>query len=49
LGDEEGGGIDGMNWVVSSRIVGALASITLHMPHKIQNDDRLPQHVSSVD
>jgi len=30
----------------SSRIVGAFASIIFPTPHKIQNDDRLPQHVA---
>jgi len=48
LGDEGGGGINGPNWVASSWIVGAPASIIFPMPHKIQNDDRLPQHVSGV-
>jgi len=30
-----GGGIDGPDGVASSRIVGALASITFPMPHKL--------------
>jgi len=42
------GGIDGPDRVASSRIVGALASIIFPTPHKIHNDDRLPQHVSGV-
>ena len=41
-GDDGGGGIDGPDVVVSSRIVGALASIIFPTPH---NDDRLPQHI----
>jgi len=37
-----------MDGVVSSRIVGTLAFIMFPTFHKIQNDDRLPQHVSGV-
>ena len=48
LGDDGGGGIDGLDWVASSRIVGAYASVIFPTPHKIQNDDRLPQHISGV-
>jgi len=40
--------MDGPNGVVSNRTVGALASIIFPTPHKIQNDDRPPQHVSGV-
>jgi len=48
LGDDEDGSIDGPDGVASSRNVGALASIIFPTTHKIQNDDRLPQHVSGV-
>jgi len=49
LGDDGGRGIDGPDWVASSQIVGTLASIIIFsMPHKIQNDDRLPQSISGV-
>jgi len=48
LGDDEDGGIDGPDGVAYSRIVGALASVIFPMPHKIQNDDKLPQHISGV-
>jgi len=48
LGDDRGGGIDGPDGVTSSRIVSALASIIFPAPHKIQNDDRHPQHISGV-
>jgi len=41
-------GISGLDGVASSWTVGALASIIFPMPHKIQNDDRFPQHVSGV-
>jgi len=44
LGDDGGGGIDGPDGVVSTRIVGALASVIFPTPDKIQNDDRLSQH-----
>jgi len=47
-GDDGNGGIDGPDGVASSRIVGALASVIFPTPHKIQNDDRLSQHVSGV-
>jgi len=47
-GDDGGGGIDGQDEVASSRIVGTLASIIFPTPHKIQNDDRLPQHILGV-
>jgi len=47
-GDDGGGGIDGPYVVASSRIVGALASIFFPTLHKIQNDDRLPEHISGV-
>jgi len=47
LGDDRGWGIDGPDGVASKWIVGALASIIFSTPHKIQNDDRLPQHVSA--
>jgi len=47
-GDVEDGGVSGPDRVTSSRTVGALASIIFPTPHKIQNDDRLPQHVSGV-
>jgi len=46
--DDGGGGIDGPDELASSRIVGALASIIFPTPDKIENDDRLPQHVSGV-
>jgi len=48
IADDGGGGIDGPDGVTSSRIVGAVASVTFRTPHKIQNDDRLPQHASGV-
>jgi len=49
LGADDGsGGIKGTDGVASSRIADALASIIFPTPHKIQNDDRLPQHVSGV-
>jgi len=38
-GDDGGGGIDGQDGV------GALVSVIFPKPHKIQNDDRLSQHV----
>ena len=38
----------GLDGVALSQIVGALASIIFPTPHKIQNDDRLPQYVSGV-
>jgi len=47
-GDDGGGGINCPDGVASSRTVGALASIIFPTPHKIQNYDRLPQHVSGV-
>jgi len=47
-GMTEVGVIDGPDGVASSGIVGTLASFIFSMPHKIQNDDRLPQHVSGV-
>jgi len=47
-GDGGGGGIDSPDEVASSLIVGALASVISPTPHKIQNDDRLPQHISGV-
>jgi len=47
-GDDGGGGIDGPDLVVSNRIVGALASVIFPTLHKIQNDDRLRQHISGV-
>jgi len=37
-----GGGIDGLDAVTSSRIVGTLDFIKFPTPHKIQNDDRPP-------
>jgi len=44
-GDDGGVGIDGPDGVVSSQIFDALASVIFPTLHKIQNDDRLPQHV----
>jgi len=44
----KGGGIIGLDMVASSQTVGAHASIIFATPHKIQNDDRLPQHVLVV-
>jgi len=44
----EVGALIAQNEAVLSRTVGALASIIFPTPHKIQNDDRLPQHVSGV-
>jgi len=44
----EVGCIDGLDGVPSSQIVGTLASVIFPMPHKIHNDDRLPQHISGV-
>ena len=41
-------GIDGPDGMESSRIVGALACLFSPTPHKIQNDDRLAQHISGV-
>jgi len=41
-------GADDPDGVASSRIVGAIASIIFPTAHKIQNDDRLPQHISDV-
>jgi len=46
--DDRGGGIDGLDGVAYSRIVGAFDSVIFPTPHKIQNDDRLPQLVSGV-
>jgi len=45
---EVGASMVRMDVVASSRIVGALASIIVPMPYKIQNADRLPQHISGV-
>jgi len=42
LRDDRGGGIDGPDWVASSRIVRTLASIIFPTPLKIQNDNRPP-------